>query len=142
MEQQELETIINRGIKEAHADGIQSGKKENSDLVSEMKDTHRGIIDGITGIIKRLDTLNGSVAKQQDKLAQHDVINAQMTITQQQIIESLKELKVTDLATLKKSDEENTTFRNKADGSLSTFKWLFGFLGFGNIVMIIKLFFN
>lgn len=34
----------------------------------------------------------------------------------------------------------NTEFRLKAEGSLSTFKWLFGLLGVGNIAIIIKLF--
>lgn len=38
------------------------------------------------------------------------------------------------------AEKENTEFRLKAEGSLYTFKWLFGLLGIGNIAIIIKLF--
>lgn len=38
------------------------------------------------GINKRLDVLNGSVAKHEARFGSQDVLNAQMTITQQQIV--------------------------------------------------------
>lgn len=33
---------------------------------------------------------------------------------------------------------ENTAWRQKTTGSIQTFKWLFGFLGIGNLVMFLK----
>ena len=36
--------------------------------------------------------------------------------------------------------QENAKFRIQAKASLSIFKWLFGFLGAGNVALIIKLF--
>ena len=139
MDEKDLKKI-EEYIKEAHLAGLQSGKKETSDLVGDLKSVNIRVMEGITSINKRLDTITNSVDKQQDKLAQHDIINAQITITQQSIVDALKELKTTDLSTLKKNDEENTKWRNKAEGSLSTFKWLFGALGIGNVAMLIKLF--
>lgn len=135
-----LEPYLNEKMKESASHTKNSLLSEESNLVGEIKNSHTIIESRLASIDERFKTLNGSVAKQQDKLAQHDIINAQITITQQQIIDSLKELKATDLATLKKNDEENTKYRNKASGSLDTFKWLFGFLGIGNIALIIKMF--
>jgi len=109
---------------------VQSGKKETSGLVSDIKDHHREIKEGIAGITKRLDTLNGSVAKHADKLAMNDILNTQVTMTQTQI--------VTDLATLKKKEEETSAFRLKSEGSINTFKWLFGFVGFGSLLTLLK----
>ncbi len=37
-------------------------------------------------------------------------------------------------------EEKNTEFRLKTEGSLYTFKWLFGILGIGNLMIFIKLF--
>lgn len=108
----------------------QSGKKETSGLVDDVKGFHQEIKTELQGVNKRLDTLNGSVAKQQDKLAQHDIINAQVTLTQKQTTDTL--------AVLLKSSEENTVFRVGAEANLSAFKWLFGFLGIGNVIMFAK----
>ena len=44
------------------------------------------------GINKHLDTLNGSVAKHEQRLSAQDVLNAQMTITQAQLVEELKSI--------------------------------------------------
>lgn len=52
------------------------------------------------GINHRLDGLNGSVAKHADKLAAGDVINAQITLTQQQILK--------DVLTLKEQEKEKS----------------------------------
>lgn len=35
--------------------------------------------------------------------------------------------------------KRNTEFRLRFQGSLSTFKWLFGALGIGNIIMFVKI---
>ena len=34
----------------------------------------------------------------------------------------------------------NTEYRLKQQGTISTFKWLFGFLGLGNVVLLASLF--
>lgn len=46
----------------------------------------------VEGINKRLDTLNGSVAKHADKFNAQDLMNVQTTITQQQIVKDLNHL--------------------------------------------------
>lgn len=107
-----------------------SAERTNSKLIADIQTTHTELKDGITGITKRLDILNGSVAKQQDKLSQHDIINAQTTITQQQIINTLE--------TLKKSDDENTKYITETRAVISVFKWLVGFIGIGNLAVVIK----
>ncbi len=82
------------------------------------------------GIQKRLDTLNGSVAKHEQRLGTQDVLNAQITLTQAQIIADLKIVK----------DKEDATniFRLKSEGSINTFKWLFGFIGIGTLITLLK----
>ncbi len=82
------------------------------------------------GINRRLDTLNGSVAKHADKLANQDVLNAQVTLTQTQI--------VTDMKDMKSGDKLMNDFILRTQGSISTFKWLFGFLGIGTLVTLLK----
>lgn len=82
------------------------------------------------GINKRLDTLNGSVAKHEQRLAAQDVLNAQMTITQAQIVNELK--------TLKENDTTKNDWVLKTQGSIGTFKWLFGFLGIGTLITLLK----
>lgn len=37
---------------------------------------------------------------------------------------------------------KNTEFRIKTQSSIDTFKWIAGFLGLGNIVMLISFFYN
>ncbi len=82
------------------------------------------------GTNKRLDTLNGSVAKHADKLNAQDVFNAQVTLTQAQI--------VSDQKTMKDSEKINTDFILKTQGSINTFKWLFGFVGIGTLITLLK----
>lgn len=36
----------------------------------------------------------------------------------------------------------NTEFRIKTEASINTFKWLFGFLGIGNIIIFLKVVLN
>lgn len=111
----------------------QSGKKETSDLVSDIKNFHLQLSNDMQNIIKRLDTANGYTAKHEQRLNTQDVFNAQTTMTQTQTIDSLK----TILTRL----EDISKFKNEAEGSLATYKWLFGFLGIGGIIALIKLFF-
>lgn len=92
-------------------------------LLNELKQTGEGIN-------RRLDTLNGSVAKHADRLANHDIINTQTTLSQQQMLKELNHLT--------SSEEKNNDFRVSSIASLNTFKWLFGFLGLGNIIMFAK----
>lgn len=107
-------------------------KKENSGLISDVKNAHHEIKTELIGINARLDKLNHTVAKNVDKLAGHDIMNAQTLLTQKQIVDSMDKLnKVTG---------ENTVFRLRADGSIGTIKWLIGVIGLGNIAVIIKLF--
>lgn len=72
--------------------------KTNNDIYQLLG----SITEGIRGINTHLSTLNGSVAKLQDKANQNDVINAQMTITQQQL--------VTELGDMKKDKKSMSTF--------------------------------
>lgn len=106
----------------------QSGKKETSDLAGDVKISHREIKSGLDEIKRRLDTANGYTAKHEQRLNTQDVLNAQITITQQQTAETLKGLlqKIEILGEAK----------NKAEGSLATFKWLFGLnlAGLGGIL--------
>ncbi len=129
---EEDKQFIEQAIKEAHLIGLQAGKKESSDLVADVKITHKELKTGIDGINNRLDKLNGSVAKHADKFSGQDILNAQVTITQQQF--------VNDLIELKKSDKEVTNFMLKSKGSIDTFKWLFAFVGFGTLLTFLKVF--
>ncbi len=140
MEKGELEEILKQSIKEAHLVGIQSGKKESSNLIAEVKETHSGILEGIAGINRRLDLVNGNVAKHNEKLAQHDIINAQVTLSQQSILQTIGEIKSQDLAALKKSDGDNSKYIVETKAIIGAFKWLIGILGIGNIAMLIKIF--
>lgn len=140
MNDQKLQQIIEQGIKEAHITGIQLGKKESSDLYSDLKSLTNEVKGELKGINEHLKTLNGSVAKHTDKLAQNDIINAQTTMSLQQLATSLQEMKTTDLATLKKREEENSDFRKSTSTTLGNFKWLVGAIGIGNVGIILKLF--
>lgn len=51
------------------------------------------VTEGIRAINMHLATLNGSVAKLQDKANNNDIINAQTTISQQQMVKELGEMK-------------------------------------------------
>ena len=130
MNQKEIEQFAERIIKETAVVVKNSTETSNSTLLAGVQANHKELADGISGVHTRLDKLNGSVAKHADKLASQDVLNAQMTITQQQI--------VVDLATLKKREEETNAFRLKSEGSINTFKWLFGFVGLGTLVTFLK----
>jgi len=94
--------------------------------------TNREIMTAVQGINNRLDILNGSVSKSKDKLANHDIIHAQMTLTQQQI--------VNDLIGLKDVENINSTYRIKAQASIDIIKYLLGIIGIGNIITLLKVF--
>jgi len=104
-----------------------------------MENMHKEVLIELGQIkeaVNRLDTKvgiqNGSVAKHEARLATQDVLNAQMTMSQQQILNKLGEFA--------KSEKLNDDFRISSQASLATFKWLFGFLGIGNVIMFIKAF--
>ena len=66
------------------------------------------------------------------------------------ILQSLNEFKVANkeqhqqiIIRLDKTNgnvKDNTTFRNKAQGGLGMLKFILGFIGIGNIIILIKLF--
>lgn len=51
------------------------------------------VTEGIRAINLHLATLNGSVAKLQDKANNNDIINAQTTLSQQQVVKELTDMK-------------------------------------------------
>lgn len=115
----ELEPLLDQKIKESHSTGLESGNKESSRLVDDVLKKVANKLDESHGEIKRrLDTANGYTAKHEQRLNTQDVLNAQMTITQQQTAKTLEGL-------LEKI-EILTTAKASAEGSLATFKWLFG----------------
>lgn len=63
------------------------------------------------GINKRLDTLNGSVAKHADKFVDVDKMNAQMTLTQQQIVKEISELKAQKKEEETEKKEDNRSLK-------------------------------
>lgn len=83
------------------------------------------------GINKRLDVLNGSVAKHEARFGSQDVLNAQMTITQQQI--------VGDLSTIKIETKSSADFRTEAKATINVFKWLIGTIGIGTLITLFKI---
>ena len=104
-----------------------------------MKAPHDELMQSLTdikqigdGINRRLDTLNGSVAKHEARFGSQDVLNAQVTLSQSQIVKDLQELRTTS--------SETINFRLKAQGSIETFKWLIGLIGIGTLATAIKIF--
>lgn len=67
------------------------------------------VTEGIRAINSHLAILNGSVAKLQDKSNNNDIINAQTTLSQQQMVKELAELK-----------EKKTTLNNFWYGVLAS----------------------
>lgn len=127
---QETAEKMQRQNEENSFKSLQAGKEETSNLVGEIKDDHKLILTKVESIERHLGTLNGSVAKHNDKLANHDIINAQTTLVLSQLTKNYEQVSVITVDTEK--------FRNQAEGSLITFKWLFGFLGVGNVIMFLK----
>jgi hypothetical protein len=77
MDDQKLQQIIQQGIKEAHASGIQSGKQETSNLVYSLKDVFEQRFDetmshliemkqDIKETKQKLEFQNGRVRKLED----------------------------------------------------------------------------
>lgn len=110
----------------------QSGKKESSDIAGEVKISHGEIKLTLDEIKRRLDTANGYTAKHEQRLNSLDVINAQTTLTQQQTVKTLEEATQTLKGLVKD--------RDKAEGSIATFKWLFGLNLTGLAGVLAKLF--
>jgi hypothetical protein len=68
-----------------------------------MDDPHSQVLmvlgqikQSVEGVNKRLDTLNSSVAKHEIRFGSQDILNAQMTISQSQIVKDLDGLKIND----------------------------------------------
>lgn len=51
------------------------------------------VTEGVRAINVHLATLNGSVAKLQDKANNNDLINAQTTLSQQQLVKEITDMK-------------------------------------------------
>ena len=118
-----------------------STNKEHSHLIAELRIQNTAILGGMDFLKdealhtnEHLSKLNGSVAKHADKLSQIDVINAQTTLSQQQIMQVLKEL--TD------SDKENTKYRFETKAVITAFQWLAGFIGLGTFALVAKYILN
>ena len=88
------------------------------------------IKQSVEGVKARMDIANGNTAKHADKLASQDILNAQVTISQQQLLKDIKGLQ--DL------EKANNEFRLTSKGSINTFKWLFGFVGIGTLITLLK----
>lgn len=99
---------------------------ENHNSIMEKLGELKNTVEGTN---KRLDTLNGSVAKHELRLATQDVLNAQITMTQSQVVNDQREMKA--------QDKVNNDFILRTQGSIQTFKWLFGFVGLGTLVNVI-----
>lgn len=106
-------------------------QKEALDRVSSTLERHGEILQGISD---RFDKLNGSVAKHELRHNEQDVMNAQTTLSQQNIAKLLE--------TLIKDSKENTDYRLKATGATNTFKWIVGFIGLGTLATLVKVFFQ
>lgn len=102
----------------------------HNEIMHSLNDL-KGVGDGI---LKRLDALNGSVAKHEARFGSQDVLNAQMTITQQQI--------VADLQGLKAESKNSSDFRLEASTTINVFKWLVGLIGIGTLIGLLKTFFQ
>lgn len=92
-------------------------------VLGELKHT-------VQGTNTRLDTLNHSTAKHEQRLNSQDVLNSQITITQGQIVSDMKEMKI--------QDTTNNAFILRTQGSIDTFKWLVGFIGVGTLITLLK----
>lgn len=101
-------------------------EQDNHDSVMEKLGELKHAVEGTN---KRLDTLNGSVAKHELRLATQDVLNAQITMTQAQTVADQRDMKT--------QDKVNNEFILRTQGSIQTFKWLFGFVGLGTLVNVI-----
>ncbi len=94
--------------------------------------TNREIMTAITGIHDRLDKLNHYTGKHENRLNNQDVLNAQMTLTQQQL--------VNDINNFKKEESINSDYRVKTKASLDTLKYIVGVVGLSGLIAILKAF--
>lgn len=101
----------------------------NHDLIMEKLGELKNTVEGTN---RRLDTLNGSVSKHELRFATQDVLNAQITMTQAQTAQDQRDIK--------QSNGANNEFILRTQGAINTFKWLFGFVGFGTLATFLKVF--
>ncbi len=83
-------------------------ESENHNLIMMTLGRLEKSIDGVN---KRLDTLNGSVAKHADKIVDLDKMNAQMTISQQQIVRDITFLQDKNTTEDKDKKEDGRTLK-------------------------------
>lgn len=83
-------------------------ESENHNLIMMTLGRLEKSIDGVN---KRLDTLNGSVAKHAEKIGDIDKINAQMTISQQQLVKDITALQEKNKVEEVDKKEEGRTLR-------------------------------
>ena len=83
-------------------------ESENHNLIMMTLGRLEKSIDGVN---KRLDTLNGSVAKHADKIVELDKMNAQMTISQQQIVRDITFLQDKNTTEDKDKKEDGRTLK-------------------------------
>ena len=101
---------------------------ERMDLVLQKME------DGFSSVNSKLDSLQSIVSKHSEKLISHEVFNAQVNLTTDQLNKAVDGLE--------KSVAANTKFVTEFKSSLAVFKWLFGFVGIGNLIMFLKVIFN
>ncbi len=130
LDKQELKHILDEYLERIR----QSGKKETSDLVGDVKLSHGEIKVVLDEIKRRLDTANGYTAKHEQRLNNQDIMNAQTTISQQQTANSL--------AMLIASDKANTEDRIGRNGFNVRMQWILGFIGFGTFTLVAKYIFK
>lgn len=99
----------------------------------EQKDTLSVVSSTLLGIEEHLRKLNGSVSKHEQRHNAQDVLNAQMALSLNQASKSLE--------SVAEMQKETTEYMLRADGAISTGKWIIGLIGVGTLVMIIKSFF-
>ena len=123
-------------IKEVVAQAKNSLKNEDSNIAGEVKASHKEIKIALASIDQRIKTANSYTAKHEQRLNSQDVFNAQTTMTQTQTLKSLDEMLI-QIKDVSKRLEDISEFKNEAEGSLATFKWLFGLFGIGGLATII-----
>lgn len=92
------------------------------------------VVTKLTEIEDHLKKLNGSVSKHEQRHNSQDVLNAQMAMSLNQAVESLKKVA--------ESQEKTTAYMLRAEGTVTTAKWIIGLIGLGTLATLIKSFFS
>lgn len=92
------------------------------------------VVTKLSEIEDHLKKLNGSVSKHEQRHNSQDVLNAQMAMSLNQAVESLKKVA--------ESQEKTTAYMLRAEGTVTTAKWIIGLIGLGTLATLIKSFFS